>query len=192
MLGAAWDTLGWILHARGRTAKGLLYVRAAWSLRQDAATGEHLAQIYWSLGRKQEAEYQFALARVCPGAGAQEVPDLYYKVTGHLGPGQGPFLDKGGHLLPKPMDHLLAVRTYRLPSYSGAPTGGLVRLVLTRTGVASAEILNGDPAIGAMLPAVRSLRMTLDLPDEGPERIERTAVLTLDRKASSLVLVPLV
>jgi TonB family protein len=54
-IGATWDTLGWILFLRGDTSSAEKYLLASWSLSPDATIGDHLAQLYEKLGRKDEA-----------------------------------------------------------------------------------------------------------------------------------------
>src|SRR5262249_5702355 len=54
-LDASWDTLGWVYFARGNFDKAEKYVSAAWILGGHGEVGDHLAQIYEKLGRKNDA-----------------------------------------------------------------------------------------------------------------------------------------
>ena len=54
-LDANWDTLGWVYFARGNMDKAQKYVRSAWVLGQHGEVGDHLAQIYQKMGRKDDA-----------------------------------------------------------------------------------------------------------------------------------------
>lgn len=61
-LAANWDTLGWVLFAKGDVAGAEKFVSAAWALAQHAEVGDHLAQIYERQGRRDEALRMYATA----------------------------------------------------------------------------------------------------------------------------------
>ena len=50
------DSVGWLYHRQGKDSQALPYLQEAWQqLRPDAEVGEHLGQVLWDLGRKDEA-----------------------------------------------------------------------------------------------------------------------------------------
>jgi TonB family protein len=57
-----WDTRGWIYFLRGDNAKARSYLEAAWSIRADATTGDHLGQIDEKSGRSEDAAKVYAIA----------------------------------------------------------------------------------------------------------------------------------
>ena len=59
-LDANWDTLGWVYFARGNMDKAQKYVKSAWTLGQHGEVGDHLAQIYQKMGRKDDAMRTYA------------------------------------------------------------------------------------------------------------------------------------
>jgi tetratricopeptide (TPR) repeat protein len=61
-LAAHWDTLGWVYFAQGNAARAEPFLRASWRLLQNADVGDHLAQVYEKLGRRDEAIRTYALA----------------------------------------------------------------------------------------------------------------------------------
>src|SRR5208282_2200040 len=63
---AYWDTLGWVYFHRGDLQTADKYIRAAWLLSGDGASGDHLAQIYDKLGQKDRAIHAYALAMAAP------------------------------------------------------------------------------------------------------------------------------
>jgi tetratricopeptide (TPR) repeat protein len=54
-LAATWDTMGWILFLRGDTASAETYLTPAWMTLQHPTIGDHLAELYEKLGRKDQA-----------------------------------------------------------------------------------------------------------------------------------------
>jgi tetratricopeptide (TPR) repeat protein/transglutaminase-like putative cysteine protease len=64
LLGAIWDTVGWVHFRLGNLDKAEKYIAAAWNLSQDAIEADHLGQIYEKQGKKQVAirAYSWALA----------------------------------------------------------------------------------------------------------------------------------
>ena len=61
-LDANWDTLGWVYFARGDMQKAAKYVSAAWVLGGHGEVGDHLAQIYQKMGRKDDAVRTYAMS----------------------------------------------------------------------------------------------------------------------------------
>jgi len=57
------DSYGWVLYRLGRAEDALVHLRRAWSLFKDAEVAAHVAQVLWSLGRRDEAQHYFDEAR---------------------------------------------------------------------------------------------------------------------------------
>ncbi|HZU22897.1 MAG TPA: DUF3857 domain-containing protein, partial [Terriglobales bacterium] len=55
LLGATWDTVGWIYFQDGKYPQAEKYLHAGWSLQQDTTMADHLGQLYEKLGRKNDA-----------------------------------------------------------------------------------------------------------------------------------------
>ncbi len=50
------DSYGYVLHRLGRHQEALVPLQKAWRLTPSALTAGHLAQVYWQLGQRQEAQ----------------------------------------------------------------------------------------------------------------------------------------
>jgi len=65
------DSLGWVYHLGGETARGLpLIERAAADQPASAEIAEHLGDAYWAVGRRFEARYAWAAAATVADTGA--------------------------------------------------------------------------------------------------------------------------
>lgn len=62
LLGATWDTVGWVYFRRGDLAKAESYIKAAWSLDARSDIGDHLAAIYTKEGKTVDAGHMRRLA----------------------------------------------------------------------------------------------------------------------------------
>jgi Flp pilus assembly protein TadD len=49
------DSMGWVLFRLGRAAEGLDYLQRAYRMRPDAEIAAHVAEVLWTLGRRDEA-----------------------------------------------------------------------------------------------------------------------------------------
>jgi tetratricopeptide (TPR) repeat protein/transglutaminase-like putative cysteine protease len=61
-IGAYWDTLGWIYFKMGNLPLAESYLKSAWELRQDGASGDHLGQLYEKENKLAEAVHMYNLA----------------------------------------------------------------------------------------------------------------------------------
>ena len=59
---AVLDSLGWVLHKRGKDAQALPSLQRAWRMFHDGDIGAHCGEVLWSLGRKDEARAQWRAA----------------------------------------------------------------------------------------------------------------------------------
>jgi len=49
------DSMGWVLYRRGENERALEYLQRAWRLQPEAEIGVHLGEVFWSVGRHDEA-----------------------------------------------------------------------------------------------------------------------------------------
>ncbi len=61
-IGTYWDTLGWVQFRLGHIDEAEKYLRASWTLSQQAAPADHLGQLYEQKQRKQDAIHMYRLA----------------------------------------------------------------------------------------------------------------------------------
>lgn len=59
---AVLDSLGWVLHKRGKSAEALPFLQRAWRMFHDGDIGAHYGEVLWVLGRKDEARDQWRAA----------------------------------------------------------------------------------------------------------------------------------
>jgi tetratricopeptide (TPR) repeat protein len=59
---AVLDSMGWVLHKRGKNAEALPHLQRAWRAFHDGDIGAHCGEVLWSLGRKDEARAQWKAA----------------------------------------------------------------------------------------------------------------------------------
>jgi len=77
------DSLGWALFRAGQTQRALpLIERAAAEDPANAEIGEHLGDLYWRIGRRYEARYAWAAARV-----SAETPTVAQRLAGKIANG---------------------------------------------------------------------------------------------------------
>jgi lipopolysaccharide biosynthesis regulator YciM len=62
MIGAYWDTLGWIYFKVGDLARAESYLNSAWQLTQDGLVGDHLGQVYEKEQKLPAALHMYNLA----------------------------------------------------------------------------------------------------------------------------------
>ena len=67
LLGATWDTLGWVYFRLGDLDDAETYINAAWRLSQDPDEADHLGQIFEKQGKKQAAAQAYAWALAARG-----------------------------------------------------------------------------------------------------------------------------
>ncbi|HEX6188101.1 MAG TPA: DUF3857 domain-containing protein [Pyrinomonadaceae bacterium] len=71
LLGATWDTLGWVLYQKGDIDAAEPYITAAWRLAEDGEVGYHLGHILEKRGKLAEAMRVYARASI----GMRTVPE---------------------------------------------------------------------------------------------------------------------
>ena len=59
---AVLDSVGWVLHKRGKAAEALPYLQRAWRMYHEGDIGAHCGEVLWKLGRKEEARTQWRAA----------------------------------------------------------------------------------------------------------------------------------
>ncbi len=59
---AVLDSVGWVLHKRGKSAEALPYLQRAWRMYHEGDIGSHYGEVLWALGRKDEARAQWRAA----------------------------------------------------------------------------------------------------------------------------------
>jgi tetratricopeptide (TPR) repeat protein/transglutaminase-like putative cysteine protease len=169
---AYWDTLGWVLYARGKLNKADEYISAAWTLGQHGEVGDHLGQVYEKLGEKDKARQTYALAL----NGLRPVPETRERLAALVG---------GDNHVPAEVEKtrlgLQQMRTLSVPR-PGTLSGNAEFLVMLTGGssgiaVDGVKFLSGDEKLRGMVEPLRHAKFPSVFPDSTPTKIFRRGVL---------------
>jgi tetratricopeptide (TPR) repeat protein len=181
-LASYWDTLGWVLFAKGDIARAEPLVGASWRLSQSAEVGDHLAQIYEKQGRKDEAirTYGMALNADRPDA---DVRARLERLTGSPARADAAVATYRGALD--------KARTFEVSARE--PLTGAADFVLLFGGVPAPEAVafaSGDPGLRPLTDAIKAVSFNLDLPKETPARVLRRATVRCTSGKCTILLQP--
>jgi tetratricopeptide (TPR) repeat protein len=186
-LDANWDTLGWVYFARGNFDKAEKYVNAAWVLGGHGEVGDHLAQIYQKLGRKDDAVRTYAMSMSALRPANETRRRLASLVGG----------DK--KVTPEVEQHRLdfqSLRTIKLGKIApAAGSADFFVVIASSAGIAkveAAKFISGEEKLKPLKENLRNAKVDFDFPDDVPTKILRRGVLTcgstvLQRRDHSLV-----
>jgi tetratricopeptide (TPR) repeat protein len=175
-LDANWDTLGWVYFARGNMDKAQKYVRSAWVLGQHGEVGDHLAQIYQKMGRKDEAvrTYAESLSGIRP---ANETRTRLAALVGGTG-NVGPAVEQ--HRL-----ELQQFRTLKLGKL--APVTGTADFFVLLgsspggTRVEAAKFVSGEEKLKPLTENLRHAKVDFAFPDDVPTKVLRRGTLSCSK-----------
>ncbi len=182
-LGAFWDTLGWIYFKQGDLVRAQRYIHAAWLLAQHGDIGDHLAQIYERLGRKQEAIHTYALAL---NATSPE-PDTRGRLVALAGGAAA-----ADRLVEAARPELVTLRTVRLGATLHEDVSSEVRVLLAPgPKVEDVRFDGGSVAVRGLADVIRKATFPVEFPDSSAIKLPRKALLTCSAAtgACSLVLI---
>ena len=168
-IGAYWDTLGWVLFARGDLAGAEKLVASSWSLAQHSEVGDHLGQIYEKQGRREDALRAYAAALNAERP-AQATRDRLTALVGASA------LESS---IRKHAGVLVGMRSYTVSAPAPA-AGSADFFVLIGPGsdVESASFVSGDDKLRPMADHLRKMRLGDVFPSEPPAKLLRRGTLT--------------
>lgn len=180
LLGNAWDTLGWIRFRQGKLASAENYVAAAWSLTQNAAEGDHLAQIYEAQKRMDLATTTYAEVVALHG------PDHATNRLRSLAGGDAEANAMRDHYAGETSDQ----RTLQLPR----PVQGTVNATLLLSFAPGAHLLevrsrSSDPLPRNLAHAWASVKFPVEFPTGSQTRLVRLGLLSCVAGSANCVLV---
>ncbi|MGC2110098.1 MAG: DUF3857 domain-containing protein [Candidatus Korobacteraceae bacterium] len=187
-LGATWDTVGWIYFKQGQYDKALPYLKASWILSEHAEVGDHLAQLYVKLGKKQEAAKTYRLAYAALGQGGAAMPngmDLSEKIKKHYQELIGPSADPGsftttrkagGSFTPMPGEELSRMRKTSVNAKARVSGHGTLTIVFSPGKVDEVTLADGDESLKAITDSVKVAKFDIEFPDANPARLVRRAI----------------
>ena len=181
-LAAYWDTLGWVLFAKGDLGGAEKLVAASWWIGQHSEVGDHLAQIYEKQGRRDEAVKAYAAALHAERP-AQATRDRLAALVGK---------QSVEAILKKHAGVLTTMRAVNVPA-AGPPSGSADFFLLLGSGsdIEAASFISGEEKLRDMTDGLRKTRFTGVFPNESPAKVIRRATLTCETKtACTLTLIP--
>jgi len=186
LLLGSWDTLGWILFREGKLKEADPWLRAGWRNSLIPHRGDHLAQLYEAMGKKQEALATYRLA-----AASIETNNAQPDVIEHI---KKSIVRLGGSATGdqyKEKQALQETRTYRIARPAGLNGWGTFRLQLNTTGVVASQQMSGGEKLSAMTGKIGAMKFPDLVPPGSTAHLLRSGVLSCSGSATcDLVLVP--
>ncbi len=187
LLVRAWDTLGWILYLESKFDEANPLITASWRNSQDPKAGDHLAQLYEAMGKKDEAMLTYALA-----ASAIQRGNASPEVRRHISESIAR-LTKGG-VKPAPQNATLLLqnsRTYKFARPEGASGWGAFRLQITTTGAMASMQMSGEKRLGNITQTIDAIKFPDLVPPQSKARLLRGGIVSCSSNGGcELVLVP--
>lgn len=181
-LAAYWDTLGWVLFAKGDLSAAEKLVAAAWWIGQHAEVGDHLGQIYEKQGRRDEAIQAYAAALNAERP-AQSTRERLAALVGR---------ESVEAILKKHAGVLTSMRAVGVPAPAPAPgSADFFLLIGPGSDIEAVSFISGDDKLREMTEGLRKARLGKVFPDESPARLIRRGTLKCETTtACTLMLVP--
>jgi tetratricopeptide (TPR) repeat protein len=174
-LDANWDTLGWVYFARGDMQKAAKYVNAAWVLGGHGEVGDHLAQIYQKMGRKDDAVRTYAMSL----SGIRPSNETRTRLAALVG---------GDAKVPPAIEQRRAdfqtMRTVKLGKVSTASGSADFFVVITSAAsggnakIEAAKFIGGEEKLKPLAESLRSAKVSFVFPDDVPTKILRRGTLS--------------
>jgi hypothetical protein len=168
-LASYWDTLGWVYFAKGDLARAEPLVFAAWQLAQHSEVGDHLAQIYEKLGRREEALRAYALA-LASDSPTDQIRERLTKLAGGKAAADAV---SGTH-----KDALAGMRTHAVNAKTAAEGSADFFILVGAKGVEDVRFLKGDESLKPLTEELRRMVFTGAVPLDSEARIVRRASVT--------------
>jgi tetratricopeptide (TPR) repeat protein len=188
-LAAYWDTLGWVHFRLGNLSEAERYLKAAWTVTQDAVIGDHLGQVFEKLGKKQQAAHAYRLALQAIGRnGNPQMRDRLKASVAALSSGAN-----GSSMVKDAGAELSHERTYKLSQIrdwgGGYKSAEFVIALTKEPGVADAKFLSGAQELRGASAALGALKSGFPFPDDSHARVVRRGVLSCSEVSKGCVFV---
>ncbi len=167
ILGADWETLGWVYYREGQQEKAETYMHAAWELKpRNVDINMYMGIIYDAQHKPEEATtfYRMALSGTIPTT----TQNLIQKRFDRLGVTTNS---------PLPMDVVTSLPSLAIQLNAG-DTEPLVDILLSPDKPPSIKLIKGDRALEKSLSKAIQSALANSFPDSGPEKLLRRARVT--------------
>jgi tetratricopeptide (TPR) repeat protein len=192
MLGTIWDTVGWVYFRQGEYEKALPYVRAAWLLLQKDDIGDHLAQIYVKVGKKQEAArtYRLAYSLADHNYSSTASADVKKQILQHykdlMGKDANPAVisisrRSDGTFTPLPTEELSRMRSFKLSGAAHDPGNAVFSIVFSPQKVEEVKYISGSQSFKGMEKQIAAMKFGVEFPDAGPARLYRRGMAVCEK-----------
>jgi tetratricopeptide (TPR) repeat protein len=175
-LGAHWDTLGWVYFAQGDAVRAEPFLRASWRLMQNADVGDHLAQVYEKLGRRDEAIRTYALALTADNPENM----TRTRLTALLGDPR-----RVEALVEHSRGDLLRERSIHLNRTGPAGATADFFVVFSHGSLETVTFIDGDRALASFADALRTATYDVLFPDKSEAKIVRRGTVSCASGAST-------
>jgi len=175
LLGATWDTLGWVHFKRGNFSAGEKYLKAAWDLTQEGTVAHHLGQLYEKSGRREQAIEYYGLAAAAP----RSEPNGRTRLKALLGDDV-----KAYTTIQKQRDRLQNLRSLTVPDASGEGTAEFFVMLRPSAAVEEVRFISGDAAMKPMAAAMKKTPFGLTMPAAHDLRVIRRGILVCSKSYS--------
>jgi len=204
LIGATWDTVGWVYFKAAQYDKALPFLRSAWLLSQHAEVGDHLGQIYAKLGKKDEAAHTYRLAFAANSTGPRTtyVKDIDDKIKQHYQELTGKALNDSPLDLPKPDPHrggaapespggeLSKMREVKLTSTAHPTASGNFDLVFSPGKVDEVTQVDGDASLKTLSEQMKTAKYQMEYPDSTPVHLWRRGIVVCGSTGCDMTLMP--
>jgi Flp pilus assembly protein TadD len=168
LLAASWDTLGWVHFRKGEMGPAQRYLSAAWQLKNDGTTADHLGQVYERTGKRDLAIEYYSLA----AADLRATPESHKHLAALVGEAKVPFM------VAKQKDRLGTLRSYDMPGTEGDGSAEFFIALAPGPKVTEVRFVSGDKKLTSLATALKSVRFKMEFPDEGDARVIRRGILS--------------
>ena len=187
LLLGSWDTLGWILFREGKLEEAEPWLLASWRNSLLPLRGNHLAQLYEAMGKKQEAlsTYRLAAASIETDNAQPDVISTSRRASYVWAAWvQMEINIRGSRLCRR-----LAPTTSRV--LRGRAAGGRFRLQLNPAGVLALQQMSGDEKLSVITEKIKAMKFPELVPPSSAAHLLRSCVLSCSMGSTcDLVLVP--
>lgn len=170
LLGATWDTVGWIDFKQAKYSDAERYILAAWLLGQHPEVADHLRQVYEKEGKLADARHMNKLA-----AAARPAPAVSYSKAGVPTP-EMPNKDMVER--EKYVPEVQKLRTIEIAGLPKKMASAQFWLVFTPQGVEEVKMITGDASLSQAADQIKKHSFPQTFPDPGPVKIIRRGILS--------------
>jgi transglutaminase-like putative cysteine protease/tetratricopeptide (TPR) repeat protein len=190
LLGATWDTVGWIYFRMGDFVKAERYTKAAWDLTQLPETAYHLGDIYAAQHKKQAAGRMYATACLLTpglpkGVGVRVLPKginfaarnkhdaaIYDKLKAIAGSASA-----ADDLIRSVTEVPSRERTVTIPRIAKVASGEVFLLVDSDGHISDTRFVGGSQELSRLGDKLASVKLPVTAPDASPFKLVRRGIV---------------